>query len=66
MSEFAYTFTYTPTLTPRRAPVYVALLRASALISNESLLTQSIKPALHDLFQDRVWPLQPIDLIAEN
>ena len=32
MSEFAYTFTYTPTLTTRRAPVYVALLRASALI----------------------------------
>jgi len=38
MSEFAYTFTYTPTLTTRRAPVYVALLRASALITREPKL----------------------------
>ena len=32
MREFAYTFTYTPTLTTRRPPVYMGLLRASALI----------------------------------
>jgi hypothetical protein len=30
--EFAYTFTYTPTLTTRRAPVYSGLPWASALI----------------------------------
>jgi hypothetical protein len=35
MREFAYTFTYTPTQTTRRAPVYMALLRASALITRE-------------------------------
>ena len=32
MREFAYTFTYTPTLTTRRAPVYMGLSWVSALI----------------------------------
>jgi len=41
MSEFAYTFTYTPTLTTRRAPVYVDLLRASALIMDLTMRSSS-------------------------
>ena len=32
MSEFAYTFAYTLTLTTRRPPVYIGLSWASALI----------------------------------
>ena len=32
MCEFAYTFACTPTLTTRRAPVYIGLPWASALI----------------------------------
>ena len=33
--EFAYTFAYTPVLTTLRAPVYMALSWASALITRE-------------------------------
>ena len=32
MLKFAYTFAYTPTLTTRRAPVYMGLSWVSALI----------------------------------
>ena len=38
MSEFAYTFAYTPTLTTRRAPVYMVLSWLSALITREPKL----------------------------
>jgi len=49
MSEFAYTFTYTPTLTTRRAPVYVALLRASALIILWSLVQVQQGPPIKSM-----------------
>jgi hypothetical protein len=35
MLKFAYTFAYTPTLTTRRAPVYMGLSWVSALITRE-------------------------------
>ena len=53
MSEFAYTFTYTPTLTTRRAPVYMALLRASALITREP--KQDLKVIKRRILRLKVW-----------
>jgi hypothetical protein len=61
-----YTFYYTMGFGPRNPLILLMKIGAIFIISNESLLTQSIKPALHDLLQNRAWPLQPIDLIAEN
>ena len=53
MSEFAYTFAYTPTLTTRRARVYKVLPWMSALITREP--KQDLKLTKSQLLRQKVW-----------